>query len=30
MANGTHKAILTRWYVFADAITNPRMNGATS
>ena len=30
MANGTYKAILTRWYVLADAITNPKINGATS
>jgi polar amino acid transport system substrate-binding protein len=30
MANGTYKAILTRWYVGADAITNPKINGAIS
>jgi polar amino acid transport system substrate-binding protein len=30
MANGTYKAILTRWYVLADAITNPQINGAIS
>jgi polar amino acid transport system substrate-binding protein len=30
MANGTYKAILTRWYVLADAITNPKINGAIS
>jgi polar amino acid transport system substrate-binding protein len=30
MANGTYKAILTRWYVGADAIANPKINGATS
>lgn len=30
MANGNYKAILTRWYVGADAITNPKINGATS
>ena len=29
MANGTYKAILTRWYVGADAIANPKINGAT-
>ena len=30
MANGTYKTILTRWYVGADAITNPQINGAIS
>jgi polar amino acid transport system substrate-binding protein len=30
MANGTYKAILTRWYVGADAIANPKINGAIS
>jgi polar amino acid transport system substrate-binding protein len=30
MATGTYKAILTRWYVLADAITNPKINGAIS
>jgi len=30
MANGTYKTILTRWYVLADAITNPKINGAIS
>jgi polar amino acid transport system substrate-binding protein len=30
MANGNYKAILTRWYVLADAITNPQINGAIS
>jgi polar amino acid transport system substrate-binding protein len=30
MANGTYKAILTRWYVLSGAITNPRINGAIS
>jgi polar amino acid transport system substrate-binding protein len=28
MANGTYKAILTRWYVSSGAITNPQINGA--
>jgi polar amino acid transport system substrate-binding protein len=30
MANGTYRAILLRWYVLADAITNPQINGAIS
>jgi len=28
MANGTYKAILTRWYGSTGAITNPQINGA--
>ena len=30
MANGTYKAILTKWGVESGAITNPQINGATS
>ena len=30
MANGTYKAILTKWNVASGAIDNPQINGATS
>jgi polar amino acid transport system substrate-binding protein len=30
MANGSYKAILTRWYISSGAITNPQINGAIS
>jgi polar amino acid transport system substrate-binding protein len=30
MADGTYKAIVTRWYNQAGSITNPQINGATS
>ncbi len=30
MANGTYKAILTKWGVSSGAITNPKINGAIS
>ena len=30
MADGTYKAILTKWGIEPGAITNPQINGATS
>jgi polar amino acid transport system substrate-binding protein len=30
MSNGTYKSILTKWGIAAGAITNPKINGATS
>ena len=30
MANGKYKAILTKWGIQSGAITNPKINGATS
>jgi polar amino acid transport system substrate-binding protein len=30
MADGTYRAILSRWYILSGAITNPQINGAIS
>ena len=30
MANGTYRAILSRWYILSGAIKNPQINGAIS
>ena len=30
MSNGTYMSVLTKWGIQAGAITNPKINGATS